>query len=229
MSDKDQNQLSTKDRKGYVYILTNQSFSDDWIKIGKSKRQVDIRSKELDNTAIPLPFDIYATIKTEKFNQVEKLVHKTIDRLTDMRIRKNREFFNVDPAVALDIFRDIAALIDDAEVYIYQDNIPHLDYGQTPDITKQNKSNRKAFKFSMAGIEIGEEITFIPTGQKVKVIDQRHIMYNDRVMTMTGFAKMYMPDDKRVPSDTYQGPKYFQYKGKILTELRDELEKDLEE
>lgn len=229
MSYKDQNKLSNEERKGYVYILTNQSFSDDWVKIGKSKRQVDIRSKELDNTAVPLPFDIYATIKTEKFNQVEKLVHKTIDRLTDMRIRKNREFFNVDPAVALDIFRDIAAVVDDAEVYIYQGNKPHLDYGQMPNTPKQNKSNRKAFKFSMAGIELGEEITFIPTGQKVRVIDQRHIVYNDRVMTLTGFTKMYMPDDKRCLSDTYQGPKYFEYKGKILTELRDELEEEIEE
>ena len=36
---------------GYVYILTNPSFREDWVKIGKSARPVDIRSKELDNTA----------------------------------------------------------------------------------------------------------------------------------------------------------------------------------
>ena len=35
--------------KGYVYILTNPSFKEDWIKIGKSSRPVDIRSKELDS------------------------------------------------------------------------------------------------------------------------------------------------------------------------------------
>lgn len=35
--------------KGYVYILTNPSFKEDWIKIGKSSRPVDIRSKDLDN------------------------------------------------------------------------------------------------------------------------------------------------------------------------------------
>ena len=49
------------------------------MKIGKSSRPVDIRSKELDNTAVPLPFEIYATMKTTKFNEVEKLVHKSID------------------------------------------------------------------------------------------------------------------------------------------------------
>ena len=33
---------------GYVYILTNPSFREDWVKIGKSSRPVDVRSKELD-------------------------------------------------------------------------------------------------------------------------------------------------------------------------------------
>ena len=76
--------------KGYVYILTNPSFREDWVKIGKSARAVNIRSKELDNTAVPLPFEIFATIETKKYTEVEKLVHKTIDRLTDLRIRQNR-------------------------------------------------------------------------------------------------------------------------------------------
>lgn len=107
--------------QGYVYILTNPSFKEDWVKIGKSARPVDIRSKELDNTAVPLPFEIFAAIKTYKYNEVEKLVHKTIDRLTDLRIRQNREFFNVAPQVAFDIFRDIAMTIDDAEVILYKE------------------------------------------------------------------------------------------------------------
>ena len=52
-----------KDNIGYVYILTNPSFREDWVKIGKSSRPVDVRSKELDNTAVPLPFEIFATMK----------------------------------------------------------------------------------------------------------------------------------------------------------------------
>jgi len=110
--------------QGYVYILTNPSFKEDWVKIGKSSRPVDVRSKELDNTAVPLPFEIFATMKTRKYNEVEKLVHKTIDRLTDLRIRQNREFFNVSPQKALDIFRDIAMAVDDAIIIEYEDNSP---------------------------------------------------------------------------------------------------------
>lgn len=113
---------------GYVYILTNPSFREDWVKIGKSSRPVDIRSKELDNTAVPLPFEIYATMKTSKFNEVEKLVHKSIDRFTDFRIRQNREFFNVPPQTALEIFKDIASTIDDAEITVSGNTEPSAEH-----------------------------------------------------------------------------------------------------
>lgn len=79
--------MSNGNSLGYVYILTNPSFREDWVKIGKSSRPVDVRSKELDNTAVPLPFEIYATLKTAKFDKVEKQIHKQIDRLTGLRIR----------------------------------------------------------------------------------------------------------------------------------------------
>lgn len=101
---------------GYVYILTNPSFREDWVKIGRSSRPVDVRSKELDNTAVPLPFEIYATLKTEKYVEAEKLIHRYIERFTNLRIRDNREFFNVKPEVALDIFRDVSDVLGDAVI-----------------------------------------------------------------------------------------------------------------
>ena len=101
---------------GYVYILTNPSFKEDWVKIGKSARPVDVRSKELDNTAVPLPFEIFATLRTVKYNEAEKLIHRYIERFTNLRIRDNREFFNVKPEEALDIFRDVAGVLGDAVI-----------------------------------------------------------------------------------------------------------------
>lgn len=106
--------------KGYVYILTNPAFRENWVKIGKSSRPVDVRSKELDNTAVPLPFDIYATMCTVKYAEAEKLVHKYIERFTNLRIRNNREFFNVKPEEALEIFYDVQLVIDDAEIEVFQ-------------------------------------------------------------------------------------------------------------
>ena len=85
--------MTNMKESGYVYILTNPSFKEDWVKIGRSSRPVDVRSKELDNTAVPLPFEIYATLKTEKYVEAEKLIHRYIERFTNLRIRDNREFF----------------------------------------------------------------------------------------------------------------------------------------
>ena len=213
---------------GYVYILTNPSFREDWVKIGKSARPVDVRSKELDNTAVPLPFEIYATIKTIKYNEVEKHVHKTIDRLTDLRIRQNREFFNVAPQIALDIFYDIAKMIEDAVVTVYKDNKPIM-YNEKPDgQTDEHKRivRRGRFKFSMVGIKIGECITFIPTNTEVKVASDDSIEYEGRIYKLSPFVGTFMPEDKRNTSGAYQGAKYFSYKGKILDDLRSEMENE---
>ena len=51
MSRKEENKMKTgnKHEQGWVYILTNPSFREDWVKIGKSSRPVDVRSKELDH------------------------------------------------------------------------------------------------------------------------------------------------------------------------------------
>lgn len=156
---------------GYVYILTNPSFREDWVKIGKSSRPVDVRSKELDNTAVPLPFEIYATLRTVKYHELEQAVHKTIDRLTDLRIRQNREFFNVPPAVALDILRDLAKVADDAVVTLYESNKPVATAGVAEALPspKTKKPRRENFRFSMVDIPIGAKLTFEPTGQQVRV------------------------------------------------------------
>ncbi len=100
---------------GYVYILTNPSFREDWVKIGKTTN-MDERLRTLYNTSLPLPFEVFATMKTSKYNEAEKLVHHYIERFTDLRIEKKREFFNVRPEVVLEIFREVASLLDDAEI-----------------------------------------------------------------------------------------------------------------
>ena len=211
--------------QGYVYILTNPSFKEEWIKIGKSARPVDVRSKELDNTAVPLPFEIFATMKTKKFNEVEKLVHKTIDRLTDLRIRQNREFFNVAPQVALDILQDIAKTIDDAEVVEYKDNKPlSVLTDETESMSTKRKVKRGRFKFSIVGIKIGEYVRFEPSGIDVKVATDDSIEYQGRIYKLSPFVGTFMPEERRNTSGAYQGSLYFSYKGRVLEDLRREIE-----
>lgn len=212
------------EKTGYVYILTNPSFREDWVKIGKSSRPVDLRSKELDNTAVPLPFEIYATLKTSKYEKVEKLIHKTIDRLTDLRIRQNREFFNVQPQVALDILKDISTTIDDAEIdeVFLKKNIAVKAKDDIGHPVPRKMKPR--FKFSMVGIKTGEILIFIPTGIEVKVADDDKIEYQGRLYKLSPFVGTFLPEEQQNTSGAYQGAKYFSYKGKILTDLREEIE-----
>lgn len=216
---------------GFVYILTNPSFKEDWVKIGKSSRPVDVRSKELDNTAVPLPFEIFATLKTIKYDIVEKKIHKAIDRLTDLRIRQNREFFNIKPELALEILRDEASVLDDAEIVLYENNQPIVPkLNETKEKEKaQALPHRPRFKFSMVNIPIGSTIVFIPTGIEVKVASDDQIEYQGRIFKLSPFVGTYMPPEKRNTSGAYQGAKFFSYNGEVLDNIRTRMETECDE
>ena len=219
--------MANDNNKGYVYILTNPSFREDWVKIGKSSRPVDVRSKELDNTAVPLPFDIYATLQTSKFDKVEKQIHKQIDRLTDLRIRQNREFFNIAPSVALNIMRDMADLLDDAELAVYVDGKPVVSKSKEEDKKieadsreKEHRAPKPAFKFHMIGLKVGDTIVFDELNLPVIVASDDKVEYQGRLWSLTAFTREFLPEEKQNTSGAYQGPKYFSYEGKTLWKLR---------
>jgi hypothetical protein len=219
--------INNMEKQGYVYILTNPSFKEDWVKIGKSARPVDVRSKELDNTAVPLPFEIYATLKTVKYDMVEKKIHKQIDRLTDLRIRQNREFFNIAPSVALDIMRDIADFLEDAELAVYVDGKPIVSSSKDEDKKieakcreNERRAQKPAFKFHMIGLKVGDIVVFDELNLPVIVASDDKVEYQGRLWSLSAFTREFLPEDKQNASRAYQGPKYFSYKGKTLNELR---------
>lgn len=223
--------MSNENNQGYVYILTNPSFREDWVKIGKSSRPVDVRSKELDNTAVPLPFEINATLKTAKYDKVEKQIHKQIDRLTDLRIRQNREFFNIAPSVALDIMRDIADLLEDAELAVYVEGKPVVSSSKDEDKKinaanedKKRKKVKPAFKFHMVGLNVGDTIIFDATHLPVKIATDDKIEYEGRLWSLSAFTAEFLPEEMQNTSGAYQGPKYFSYGGKTMQQMR--LEKE---
>lgn len=212
-----------KEDIGYVYIFTNDSFRDDWVKIGKTKN-IKERLKTLFNTSLPLEFKVYATLQTKKYEAVEKIIHKQIDRLTDLRINQNREFFNVHPAQALDIFLDQAQLLDDAVIMRYEKDKSYQiypvnelqDYGKSEKLMPQ----RKPFEFSMVGLNVGDTVIFDALKLPVKVAGKNKVEYEGRLWSLSAFCGTYLPENMHNKSEAYQGPKYFSYNGKTLWELR---------
>lgn len=204
--------------KGYVYILTNPAFKENWVKIGKTSGSVEKRMDDLFTTALPKRFDLYAWCKTAKFNELEKQMHHILDDLTQTRIDEKREFFQIVPSKALAVMRELALTIDDAEFYV-------------PCEVKNNEHTKVAppFRFYMARLKPGDEVIFEPTGVRVLVAADKadnKIEYEGKKYTLSGFCKAFMPENKRYDSGSYQGPQYFSYNGKLLVDLRTMYEKE---
>jgi len=212
---------------GYVYILTNPSFRDDWVKIGKSSRPVNIRSKELDNTAVPLPFEIYAVMKTEKYEAAEKQIHGLIDLVNpDIRIRKGREFFNVTPEKALSIFRQCARTIDDAEIEVFHENDTLAQYHLKNPV--KTLSKKKKLTFKLLNIPIGTELSFVEDKNvKATVINETNLirLQDGTETTLSGaVATIKRGLGTATKSEAYQGGMYWLYKGQRLTTIRSQYE-----
>lgn len=224
---------------GYVYILTNPSFRDDWVKIGKSSRPVDVRSKELDNTAVPLPFQIYAVMKTEKYNEAEKQIHRLIDLINpDMRIRKGREFFNITPETALSIFRQCAITLDDAEIEVFYNDSEISEFHactteKTTDVSiasnvkTRASSKQRRLTLSMLNIPVGSELEFKENPNvKATVVDGINtIRLQDGTEVTLSRAVVLVKRQlgTATPSEAYQGGEYWLYKGQKLTTIRNQM------
>lgn len=151
---------------GYVYILTNPSFREDWVKIGKSSRPVNVRSRELDNTAVPLPFEIYATLRCASYGKVEGLLHSILGKIAGKRIRNNREFFNVKPEDALEAFYQIADILPDAKVFLH--GIEEESTAQENNAPQPTKRQRKTKESKdCAVVPINSYDDDLPKGVKI--------------------------------------------------------------
>ena len=103
---------------GFIYIMTNPSFSDEWVKIGYAD-DVDARLKQLNaSSCTPYAFRVYATYEV-KDRVSDRYVHDIIDlinpELRSIEHASNgkdrvREFFAMTPDDAYHILENIANL-----------------------------------------------------------------------------------------------------------------------
>jgi 5-methylcytosine-specific restriction protein B len=85
-------------------------------------------------------------------------------------------------------------------------------------------SRRPNFKFSLIGAKVGETVVFTPTNVEVKIVSDDEIEHEGIRYKLSPFVAKFIPNNKRSNPTAYQGPMYFTYKGKPLTQLRDEME-----
>ena len=87
---------------------------------------------------------------------------------------------------------------------------------------KKHKKPKPAFKFHMVGLNVGDIIVFDALSLSVNVASDDKIEYDGRLWSLSAFTAEFLPKEMQNTSGSYQGPKYFSYNGKVLSELRKE-------
>lgn len=225
--------------RGLVYILTNPCL-DGWVKIGMTElNDIERRLQELNSPPnIPLSDRCYATYEVENPLEVERRIHSLIDRVDDSlhareqlnngRVRE-REFFKISPETAYGIFKDIAALMGDAnKLKLYT---PTLDQSQELELA-ENKTKRSNNSFELLNIGVGEEISFLYDDTIIaKVLNKKNQVEFDGIQySVTGLARKILFERFDWAENLHvNGWRFFTKDGISLSDLRDNIENAIEE
>lgn len=97
---------SRKPGHGFIYVLSTREMPS-LLKIGFTDRDVATRAREINSaTGVIIPFGVRAAWLVPEARSVEAEVHA---RLAQFRLRKDREFFDMDFAVAAKVISDYVA------------------------------------------------------------------------------------------------------------------------
>jgi len=196
--------------KGFVYILTNPSYKDNIIKIGFTIN-LKKRLAALDRTGVPTPFDPYMTVETAKYKQLEKVIHHELDKLTDFRTRETREFFEIDPVDAADLLKNLARLLDDADI---------VEYGNISSVEEKDESTIK-----QQGNRTSFEMLRVPIGAKLVAANKNipDVVVADKVNQVKltdGSVKSISRAVIDVIGGHRNGFQVYKYNGKLLSNIR---------
>jgi hypothetical protein len=110
---------------GFVCIMSNPSFIDNLIKIGKSGRDPSLyRKNELETTGVPLPFCVEYFPFVDNPDWLEKRIH---NELSTFRKSSSREFFSCSIEKSILTIREFSSdsLKYEEIFYIYPAQIKH--------------------------------------------------------------------------------------------------------
>lgn len=94
-------------RSGFLYVLSNSSFSPGVLKIGLTRGSAAKRASDLSrSSSIPTNFNVEFEIPVENVVEAERRVHLLLD---PQRINPSKEFFKLELPAAIEACQAIAA------------------------------------------------------------------------------------------------------------------------
>ncbi len=196
-----------------VYLLTNPVMPD-LVKIGIT-RNLPERIRELSRpTSIPVPFVCHYACEVENAANAERKIH---DAFGDHRINRRREFFRINPERVVSILK----LIELKEVTLKDDVAEDQSESEA---LEHETSRRSKFKFSTVEIKPSSILTFARDENiTAEVVNDHRIKFEGRETSLSAAAAKIL---KRLGGSGkgVAGPEYWMYEGKILSELRLEME-----
>lgn len=200
---------------GIVYILTNPVMPG-LVKIGRTTRKdVEVRMKELYGTGVPVPFECkYACkVKAADCAKIEKALHTAF---SPNRINQNREFFQILPRQAMAIL----------ELFHREDITQEVTEEINNDLTTEDKSakekaasiRRPPLNFFEMGIGTGEKICFIRNSFiEATIVNEKKVLFENEEQSLTAVTKKLLDITHAI-----QPTGYWLYKGKNLRDIYDE-------
>lgn len=201
-----------------VYVLTNPAF-EGYVKVGRTIN-LEQRLRQLDNTSVPLPFRCVYAVEVDDEFEVERLVHQAF---ADHRTRTTREFFEVDPQ------RVIAAL----KLTRGLDVTPKGDIAEDEEgvkaLEKATRKQRKTYKFSDAGLKVGDVISYANNEQiTAQVISEKKVLFEGEETSLSKSALTLLHRDGYT-WQTVNGWQFWMFENETIAERLERMLEDVEE
>lgn len=197
---------------GIVYILTNEAMPG-FVKIGLTQSDdISQRMKQLDNTSIPMPFELYFAARVPDCRKLERTLHFVFG---EKRARRSREFFKINP----DLAKAVIELVAIAPIAL-TDEEQSIDAAEREEIN-ETRQRREVRTFKTLNIPIGSELSFAKDSDiKCTVSGARKVLFEGEEMSPSA-AALRVVHAMGYDWQAVSGMDYWTYRGTKLSSLDD--------
>lgn len=151
---------------GYVYVLSNDSYKDEVLKIGRTEKNPEDRARELSkDTGVPLPFNVKHYFQTSKHVELENYIHKKLEK---QRLNGGREFFKT-------TLKEISDIVKEFEVNVSKTKKTSFERKELKNLVKIFVHNTEIFPtrqdiidFFINKIKLNDETYHLNKNYKVR-------------------------------------------------------------